>query len=79
MKIEVEINDVYYPALQKMFPGQDIGIMISGLMEATVILFATHPEEFVRVFGKPPGEGEFAEHAEHIMKQIMEKAKHKEE
>ncbi len=76
MKIEVDIDDAFYPALRKIFPEPlNIGILISKTLEGMIVLFAAYPDEFIYTFGHTPGEGEFAEHADRILKRVMEKSK----
>ncbi len=50
MKIELELDEGIYQAIKSMAPGIDIEMALSELVRGTVIIMATHQEEFMRAF-----------------------------
>jgi len=51
MKVEVEIDDNIYATLKELMPDVDIGYVMGQMWKVQLVLMATHPEEFMAVYG----------------------------
>ncbi|GAI80416.1 unnamed protein product, partial [marine sediment metagenome] len=76
MKIELELDEGIYQAIKRMAPGIDIEMVLSELVRGTVIIMATHQEEFMRAYleGSKEDKGILDEHLRKLVPKVIEKA-----
>lgn len=77
MKLEIELDEGIYQALQKLAPGMDIAIAIAEMIRVMILVIATHPEEYARAYEEGSEEDRkiIQEEVDKLLPRIVEKAR----
>ena len=78
MKLEIEIEDRVYSRIIELMPGIDLAQVMSQMWGAHLIIYATHPEEYMAVFmgQASPEQREIIDEAmKHQATKLIEKSK----
>lgn len=70
MKIEVEIDDAVYNRIQELLGDIDIAKMMGAMWQVILVLWATHPEEFIAVFSGQGSPEQRQQVDEYLMRQV---------